>query len=234
MWNKCSLRSAEKSPRLATVPFKDRKHAGHELSESAELQGLGNPVIVALPRGAVTVALEIARKLDAPLTVMPVEEIATPGKPEYVVGAVAENAIHVIEPDALAALGVTEDSLAVRVAEATARFARLSKLYRGEDHNTADVAGRPVVVVDDGSATAPTLEAVAMALGRHKPESIFLVTPALPDDNLQGFCKVVSVDRDSEHADGMALIGSWYDDRTAPSDEVAAELVHEYAAARAL
>ena len=71
---------------------------------------------------------------------MPVEEIATPGKPEYVVGAVAENAIHVIDADALAALGVTEDSLAVRVAEANARIARLSKLYRGEDHNTADVA----------------------------------------------------------------------------------------------
>lgn len=164
---------------------------------------------------------------------MPVEEIATPGKPEYIVGAVSENAIHVIDADALAALGVTEDSLAVRVAEATARFARLSKLYRGEDHNTADVAGRPVVVVDDGSATAPTLEAVAVALTRHKPESLFLVTPVPPDDNLQGYCRVISVDRGPEHADGMALLGLWYDDRAAPSDEVAAEMVRDYAAARA-
>ncbi|MBJ7459082.1 MAG: hypothetical protein JHD02_07845 [Thermoleophilaceae bacterium] len=215
------------------MPFKDRKHAGHELSESAELQDLGNPVIVALPRGAVSVALEIARKLDAPLSVMPVEEIATPGRPQYVVGAVAENAIHVIDADALAALGVTEDSLAVRVAEATAKIARLSKLYRGEDHNTADVAGRPVVVVDDGSATAPTLEAVAVALARHKPDSIFLVTPAPPDDTIQGYCRVISVDRGPDDADGMALIGPWYDDRAAPSDEVAAEMVHEYAAERA-
>ncbi|MBI2692030.1 MAG: hypothetical protein HYX29_08830 [Solirubrobacterales bacterium] len=218
---------------MDSVPFKDRKHAGHELSESAELQDLGNPVIVALPRGAVSVALEIARRLDAPLAVMPVEEIATPGKPEYVVGAVAENAIHVIDADALAALGVTEDSLAVRVAEATARIARLSKLYRGEDHNTADVAGRPVVVVDDGSATAPALEAVAVALARYKPDSIYLVTPAPPDDTIQGYCKVISVDRGPDDADGMALIGPWYDDRAAPSDEEAAEIVHEYTAARA-
>jgi predicted phosphoribosyltransferase len=165
---------------------------------------------------------------------MPVEEIATPGKPEYVVGAVAENAIHVIDADALAALGVTEDSLAVRVAEATARIARLSKLYRGEDHNTADVAGRPVVVVDDGSATAPALAAVAMALARHKPEALLLVTPAQPDDGIEGYCRVISVHRDADHADGMALIGPWYDDRAAPSDEVAAEMVHDYAAARAL
>lgn len=163
---------------------------------------------------------------------MPVEEIATPGKPEYVVGAVAENAIHVIDADALAALGVTEDSLAVRVAEATAKIARLSKLYRGEDHNTADVAGRPIVVVDDGSATAPALEAVAVALARHKPDSIFLVTPAPPDDSIQGYCKVITVDRSPEDADGMALIGPWYDDRAAPDDAAAAALVQEYAAAR--
>lgn len=189
-------------------------------------------MVVSLPRGAVAVAVEIARALDAPLSVMPVEEIATPGKPEYVVGAVAENAIHVIDADALAALGVTEDSLAVRVAEATARIARLSKLYRGEDHGTADVAGRPVVVVDDGSATAPALEAVAMALARHKVEALILATPAVPDDTLQGYCRVVTAARDEEHADGMALLGAWYDDRSAPSDEVAAQIVHEFTATR--
>jgi putative phosphoribosyl transferase len=215
------------------VPFKDRKHAGHELSESAELQDLGNPVIVALPRGAVIVALEIARALDAPLTVMPVEEIATPGKPEYVVGAVAENAIHVIDADALAALGVTEDSLAVRVAEATARIARLSKLYRGEDHATPDVSGRPIIVVDDGSASAPALEAVAVALARHNVDSLSLLTPAKPDDSIQGYCRVITVDRDADHADGMALIGLWYDDHTAPSDEVAAKMLHDFSASRA-
>ncbi|MBJ7458937.1 MAG: hypothetical protein JHD02_07115 [Thermoleophilaceae bacterium] len=215
------------------MPFKDRKHAGHELSGSAELQALGDPVIVALPRGAVTVALEIANALDAPLTVMPVEEIATPGKPEYVVGAVAENAIHVIDADALAALGVTEDSLAVRVAEATTRIARLSKLYRGEENGTANFRGRPVVVVDDGSASLPALEAVAVALARHKVDSLFLATPAAPDDSVRGYCRIVTVDRDQEHADGMALLGLWYDDRAAPSDEVAAEMVHDYVTARA-
>jgi putative phosphoribosyl transferase len=176
--------------------------------------------------------LEVARSLDAPLMVMPVEEIATPGKPEYVVGAVAENAIHVIDAEALAALGVTEDSLAVRVAEATARIARLSKLYRGEDHNTADVASRSVVVVDDGSATTPVLEAVAVALTRYNVESITLATPVPPDGTVQGYCRVVSVDRGPDHADGMALIGPWYDDRAAPSDEVAAEMVRDYSAAR--
>lgn len=184
--------------------------------------------MVALPRGAVAVAIEVAEALDAPLTVMPVEEIATPGKPEYVVGAVAENAIHVIDARALHALGVTEDSLAVRVAEATARIASLSKLYRGEDHAQVAFCGRPVVVVDDGSATAPALEAVAVALARHNIDSLTLVTPAPPDEHLQGYEHVVSAALDADHADGMALLGTWYEDRTAPSDEVAAEMVREF------
>lgn len=164
---------------------------------------------------------------------MPVEEIATPGNPEYVVGAVAENAIHVIDADALAALGVTEDSLAVRVAEATARIARLSKLYRGEQSSAADAASRPVIVVDDGSATAPALEAVAVALARHNVDSLYLATPAVPDEWPQGYERVIGPERGVDLADGMALIGAWYDDRTAPSDEVAAEILHDYSAARA-
>lgn len=194
-----------------------------------ELHALVDPVVVSLPRGAVSVAIEIAGALDAPLTVMPVEELATPGRPEYIVGAVAENAIHVIDARALAALGVTEESLAVRVAEATSRIARLSKLYRGETHGTVAFCSRPVVVVDDGSATTPALEAGAVALARHNVERLILVTPMPPDELPQGYENVVSAPRESAHADGMALIGTWYDDRTAPSDEVAARMLHDYA-----
>lgn len=214
------------------MPFKDRKHAGLELREAPELRDLTDPVVVALPRGALVVALEIADQLEAPLVVMPVEEIATPGKPEYIVGAVAENSIHVIDADALTALGVTEESLAVRVAEATATIARLSRLYHADDHSIGIAAGRVAVIVDDGSATVPALEAVAMAMARHRVESLVLVTPAPPDDRPHGYERVISPPYDAEHADGMALIGLWYDDRTAPSDEVAAEMLRDYNALR--
>lgn len=179
-----------------------------------------------------SVAVEVARALNAELTVMPVEEIATPGKPEYVVGAVAENAIHVIDAEALAALGVTEDSLAVRVAEATAKIAKESKLYRGEGASTVEVAARPIVVVDDGSATIPALEVVAMALARHKVDSIFLLTPTPPGEDLQGYCRVITVERTPEQADDVALIGAWYDDPAAPDDAAAAAILHAYNADR--
>jgi predicted phosphoribosyltransferase len=112
------------------------------------------------------------------------------------------------------------------------KIAKESKLYRGEDGNTADVAGRPVVVVDDGSATTPALEVVAMALARHKVESIFLLTPTPPGEDLQGYCRVITVERTAEQAEEAALIGAWYDDRTAPNDDAAAAIVHAYNAER--
>ncbi len=162
---------------------------------------------------------------------MPVEEISTPGKPEYVVGAVAENAIHVIDSEALAALGVTEDSLAVRVAEATALIARMSKIYRGDEGSALSVAGQTAVVVDDGSATGPALEAVALALARRNVADIVLATPVAPDGCVHGYSSIVSIVRDQEHADGMALVGLWYDDFAAPSDEVAATVLRSYVGA---
>jgi len=206
------------------VPFKDRKHAGQTLAELPQLKELDSPVVVSLPRGAVVIAVEICDALGAPLMVMPVEEIATPGNPEYVVGAVAENAIHVIDAEALAALGVTEDSLAIRVAEATAKIASLAKIYREDGEELPHLLGRPIIVVDDGSASAPGLEAVAVALARHSVERLVLVTPAVVDAPVHGYEQALTIPRSAEHTE---LIGLWYDDKSAPSDEVAAQLQRE-------
>lgn len=173
-------------------------------------------------------AVEIAKKLAAPLVAMPVEEIASPGSPEYIVGAVSENALHVLDSDALAALGVTENCLAIRVAEATARIARLMELYRGEEQAEVNLAGRPVVLVDDGSASAPALEAVALALARHHVASICLVSPLPPSAEILGIERVIGVATDDEHAHEIALVGSWFDDPRAPGDEDAAAIVKAF------
>lgn len=211
------------------MPFKDRKHAGEVLADLPQLKELDAPVVVSLPRGALVIAVEICAALDAPLMVMPVEEIATPGKPEYVVGAVAENAIHVIDAEALAALGVTEDSLAIRVAEATARIAKLAQLYHDPSAELPVLTGRPVIVVDDGSASAPGLETVAVALARHSVHSLILATPAVFEAPVEGYEQIVTVPRSAEHTE---LIGLWYDDHAAPDDEEAAAIQREFLGGR--
>lgn len=198
------------------------------LADRPELQRLADAVVVTTPRGGVPVAVQVAASLNAPLDVMPVVDLSTPGKPEYVVGAVAENAIHVIDAEALAALGVTEDSLARRVAEATAQIARLAKIYRGPEGAALSLSGRTAIVVDDGSATAPALEAVALALSRRNAERLVLATPLAPNQEVTGYDQVVGVHSGEE----MAEIGLWYDDFAAPSDEVAAEIFRENASLR--
>ena len=215
------------------MPLRDRNTAGRLLAESEGLARVEDPVVIALPRGAVPVAVEIAAKLGAPIDVMPVEELSTPGKPEYIVGAVAENAIHVIDSEALAALGVTEDSLAVRVAEATASVAKMSRVYRGVTGSAMDVTHRNVLVVDDGTATVPALEAVAVALSRRNVDSLVLATPFQPDHDPLGFEHTFTLEFDAETRDGMSLLGGVpYEDASSPSDEVAAQTLQDFASAR--
>lgn len=211
------------------MPFKDRSEAGRRLAEESQLRDATDPVVVTLPRGSVPVAIEVARALNAPIDVMPVEEISTPGKPEYVVGAVAESAIHVIESEALEALGVTEDSIAVRVAEATASIARLGKLYRGDDH-VLSVAHKTVIVVEDGSTPCPALEAVALALTRRNVDALWLAGPVLPGSPAHGYERVIAVEHDKSIAEDAAFLGLWYDDNSVPSHESAAETLREFRA----
>lgn len=212
------------------MPFKDRTDAGLRLAQESQLRELSNTAVISLPRGAVPVAIEVARALAAPIDVIPVEEISTPGKPEYVVGAVAENAIHVIESDALTALGVTEDSIAVRVAESTASIARMGKLYRGPDGAAMSIAHRPVIVVDDGSASGPALEAVALALSRRNVDSLWLASPVLPAAPVHGYERSIAVEHHASVAEDVAFVGLWYDDPATPSHDQAAAALHAFVA----
>jgi predicted phosphoribosyltransferase len=198
------------------------------LATRAALRRLHAPIVISLPRGAVEVAVEVAAVLGAPIGVLPVVEISTPGKPEYVVGAVTENSIHVIDRSALAALGVDESNLALRVAEATAEIARLSKIYRGDVSPVRTVADHTVVVVDDGLATVPALGAVALALTKLGANRVLLATPVEPEAKPHAFDDFISVHSHDE----LDAIGLWYDQQNAPSHETAAALLAERSGAR--
>lgn len=204
------------------MPFKNRTEAGSMLATRAGLRRLNSPVVVSLPRGAVEVAAEVADALGAPLDVLPVVDFCAPGKPEIVVGAVAAGSLHTIDRHTLTALGVDEDNLAQRVAEATAEYARLEKVYRGETP-ARTVADRTVVVVDDGLATVPALSAVALSLTRSGASRILLATPVAPESKPHAFDDVIAVHQHSE----VASVGVWYERHDAPSHEVAASLINE-------
>jgi putative phosphoribosyl transferase len=162
--------------RSPSEPFADRRDAGRQLAERLKPLAAENPVVVALPRGGVPVAKEIADALEAPLEILAVRKLGVPHNPEYGIGAVAEDGTFVIDPEAVAALRVDNAELDAIVAEEVAEMSRRVRAYRGDDQ-PLDLKDRTVIVVDDGVATGVTDTAALQAVRRRQPRRVILAVP---------------------------------------------------------
>jgi Predicted phosphoribosyltransferases len=142
-----------------------------------------NPVVVALPRGGVPVAKEIADALGAPLEILAVRKLGTPHNPEYGIGAVAEDGTCVIDAEAIAVLRIHNGELDAIVAREEAELVRRVSAYRG-DRPPLDLEGRIVIVVDDGVATGVTDTAALRAVRHQSPRRVVLAVPVCSPDVL--------------------------------------------------
>lgn len=144
--------------------FHDRADAGRRLARALErYAGRPDLLVLALPRGGVPVGLEVARALGAPLDVLVVRKLGTPGQPELAMGAIASGGVRVLNPDVVEVMDVP-DELVARIAAAEQReLERRERAYRGE-RPPPEVRGRTVVLVDDGIATGSTVRAAARSL----------------------------------------------------------------------
>jgi putative phosphoribosyl transferase len=157
------------------LPFTDRAAAGRLLGE--RLTGLDRPVLLALPRGGVPVAVEAARRLRASeVDVLVTRKIGYPPQPELGVGAIAEGGEPVFDAELLARLRLTEQDVAEVVARERAELARRVAAYRGA-RPLPEVGGRTVVVVDDGLATGGTARAALRAVRVREPARLVLAVP---------------------------------------------------------
>lgn len=162
--------------------FADRTDAGRQLARALVDTGLRNPAVLALPRGGVPVAAPVAAALGAPLGLVMVRKIGVPGQPELAAGAVVDGDAPetVWNADILAGLGLSETALQAAVtAELAVIEARRARYLQGRAPIT--VAGRDVIVVDDGIATGATVRAALKGLGRRAPASVTLAVPVAPD-----------------------------------------------------
>jgi predicted phosphoribosyltransferase len=166
------------------APFADRREAGRFLAAEVEALGLHDPLIVALPRGGVPIAREIADRLGAPLAVFGVRKLAHPDQPEVAFGAIAEDGTRLISPEAARVLGLLGGDVELVTELERAELLRRLDLYR-QGRPAPDVRGRTVVVVDDGVATGLTDAAAIRALRRLGADAIVLAVPVCSSSALE-------------------------------------------------
>jgi putative phosphoribosyl transferase len=189
--------------------FRDRRDAGRRLA--AELVDLAQeqPVVVALPRGGVPVAAEVARALGAPLEIFGVLKVGAPGNPELAVGAIAEDGTGVLDPRSAGRLGMTQAMLDEALERDAKELRRRVERYRGGRAPVA-VGGRTVIVVDDGLATGLTVLAAVRALRRRDPARIVVAVPVGSDESVSMLAEEVDRVVCLMTPEPLLGVGRWY------------------------
>ncbi|PKW10821.1 Predicted phosphoribosyltransferase [Streptomyces sp. 1222.5] len=208
--------------------FRDRAEAGRELAgllADAQARGeLTDPVVLALPRGGIAVAEPVARALDAPLDVLVVRKIGAPHHEEFAVGALAGDDPPLFDADTLDQLGLTEKSMAPVVERERRELRRRERRYRG-DRPVPELAGRTVIVVDDGLATGATARAALRHLRRRRPARLVLAVPVGAPDSVELLAAEADTILCPHRPTGFSAVGQWYEDfGQLTDDEVLAAL----------
>ncbi len=167
------------------IRFDDRSDAGRQLADALLALNIGDAVVLALPRGGVPVAIEVARALRAPLDVLLVRKIGAPGQRELAVAAVAEGAGDdlVLDAETMAIAGASRRYVEREAVHERAEIARRRDAYRG-GRAPLPIEGKTAVVVDDGIATGTTVRAALQALRRRHPARLVLAVPVAPPDTV--------------------------------------------------
>lgn len=176
------------------LPFPNRREAGRLLGDAVARRKLDNPVVLALPRGGVPVGFEVARAIGAPLDILMVRKIGAPGHEEYGIGALVDGASpQVVVDEALARMvGASQGYIDSVVQRELAEIERRRAIYRPGP--PAPLAGRTVVVVDDGIATGGTVKVALRGLAQSGATRVVLAVPVAPSDSLRelsAFCDEV-------------------------------------------
>ena len=210
--------------------FKDRAEAGRQLAAAVVRLGLVHPLVhplvLALPRGGVPVAAEVARALRAPLDLLIVRKIGAPGQPELAVAAIAEGNPPTVVIDEVTSSGTDTDHAYIKREARTQRgeIERRCKAYR-RGRARLGVAGKTVIVVDDGIATGTTVRAALKALRRMRPAKVVLAVPVASDDTLYELSKLVDDVVCLSQPGFFGSVGTYYADfHQVDDDEVIALL----------
>jgi putative phosphoribosyl transferase len=212
--------------------FRDRADAGRQLGSRLEAYaGRPDVLVLALPRGGVPVAYEVARALHAPLDVFLVRKLGLPGHQELAMGAIATGGVRVLNEDVVRALDIPDDVIETVAAEEREELERRERIYRG-DRPAPDVRGRTVILVDDGLATGSTMRAAVAALRQQQPARIIVAVPVGAAET----CAELNGEADEavclRTPEPFYAVGLWYEDFSQTTDEEVRDLLRRAAEER--
>lgn len=212
------------------MQFQDRQQAGRRLAEQLAVRQergtLPDPVVLALPRGGVPVAREVAGELAAPLDVLVVRKIGAPFQPEFGVGAITGDGEPLFDEDVLDRLGLSRADLAATVARERTELRRREQLYR-QGRPPADLRGHTVVVVDDGLATGVTARAAVRAVRRQAPSERVVLAVPVCSPQASALLRTEADDVVCLHCPpAFNAVGLWYDRFDQLSDQDVLDALH--------
>jgi predicted phosphoribosyltransferase len=207
--------------------FADRAAAGRSLASRLwDYSGRPGLLVLALPRGGVPVACQVARALRAELDVLVVRKLGVPGHEELAMGAIASGGARVLNQDVIEALKLRPEEIEKVAARELAELERREKTYRG-DRAPPQVAGRTVILVDDGLATGASMRAAAKALRQLDPAEIIVAVPVAPAGAERQFTDVADHFVAVEQPRHFSAVGAWYQSFDQTSDAEVQSLLNE-------
>jgi putative phosphoribosyl transferase len=213
--------------------FRDRTDAGQRLAaELADYAGDRDVIVLALPRGGVPVAYEVAQVLDAPLDVFVVRKLGLPHHPELAMGAIASGGIKVLDQETMHRFGVTESQLAEVIATEERELARRERHFR-DQRPFPSVQGKTVILIDDGLATGATMAAATSALRARGPNRLVVAVPVAAAETCEAFRPFVDDIVCTMTPEPFHAVGLWYDDFTQTTDEEVHDLLARAASRQA-
>ena len=215
---------------MLTKFFKNRSEAGRFLAQKlGEYTNNADVVVLALPRGGVPVAFEVATALKAPLDIFVVRKLGVPGYNELAMGAIATGGTRILNSKVVDYLDISDETIEAVAKREQRELERRERLYRGT-RPPLDLRGRTLIIIDDGMATGSTMRAAVRALKQQQPKKIIVAVPVGARETCESFTKEVDTmcvcAITPEPFDGVGL---WYRDFNQTSDEEVRQLLERVA-----
>lgn len=207
--------------------FRDRIHAGQELASELYHRGFGQEqVILALPRGGVPVAFEVARKLSAPMDIFVVRKLGVPGHEEYAMGAIGPGPTVIVNQAVIQSLGISEEEVLRVINHEEAEMQRRIEKYRA-GRGPLNIEAKQVILIDDGLATGATMRVACQSIRQFGIQSLRVAVPVAAENSCREIATIADEVICLANPEPFYGVGQWYRDFSQVTDDEVIALMEE-------